>query len=341
MREGSDYGKHNLNQLDIKLAKRFTIDKVRLRVDFDLYNVFNSSWPYTRDDYLLERGDAALAAPDQRAAAPLLQARRATSRSRFRFRSEIAELQKSEVGSTVKSGKSRAIILGFPLFACTVFSPRAAAAQHAPHVDSLDSPGAARASGARCAPASARRMTMRGRRSPEAQRFYDQGLAYLHNYVWIEAARSFHQALRARSEPRARARRTELRLHRAEQAGPGEAGDRDRAGAGARKPATTIKRHVEARALQMAAEEAPRRSVEARGVSQGARRARSRRFPTTSSSLLQRGIAESPDPADRGQGSVAASIPYLRARAQSACAREPHCRPRITSWRTRTRTAAA
>src|ERR1700704_6849389 len=32
--------------------------------------------------------------------------------------------------------------------------------------------------------------------SPEAQSFYDQGLTYLHSYVWIEAARSFHQALR-------------------------------------------------------------------------------------------------------------------------------------------------
>jgi len=32
--------------------------------------------------------------------------------------------------------------------------------------------------------------------SPEAQSFYDQGLAYLHSYVWIEAARSFRQALR-------------------------------------------------------------------------------------------------------------------------------------------------
>jgi tetratricopeptide (TPR) repeat protein len=31
---------------------------------------------------------------------------------------------------------------------------------------------------------------------PEAQAFYDQGLAYLHSYVWIEAARSFHEALR-------------------------------------------------------------------------------------------------------------------------------------------------
>jgi tetratricopeptide (TPR) repeat protein len=33
--------------------------------------------------------------------------------------------------------------------------------------------------------------------SAEAQSFYDQGLDYLHSYVWIEAARSFHQALRA------------------------------------------------------------------------------------------------------------------------------------------------
>lgn len=32
--------------------------------------------------------------------------------------------------------------------------------------------------------------------SAEAQAFYDQGINYLHSYVWIEAARSFHQALR-------------------------------------------------------------------------------------------------------------------------------------------------
>jgi tetratricopeptide (TPR) repeat protein len=32
--------------------------------------------------------------------------------------------------------------------------------------------------------------------SKEAQAFYDQGLNYLHGYVWIEAARSFSQALR-------------------------------------------------------------------------------------------------------------------------------------------------
>ncbi len=32
--------------------------------------------------------------------------------------------------------------------------------------------------------------------SQDAQAYYDQGLAYLHSYVWIEAARSFHEALR-------------------------------------------------------------------------------------------------------------------------------------------------
>jgi tetratricopeptide (TPR) repeat protein len=32
--------------------------------------------------------------------------------------------------------------------------------------------------------------------SSEAQAYYEQGLAYLHSYVWIEAARSFNQALR-------------------------------------------------------------------------------------------------------------------------------------------------
>ena len=47
MREGLDYGKYNLNQLDVRFAKRFTTGKTRLRVDLDLYNLFNSSWPYT------------------------------------------------------------------------------------------------------------------------------------------------------------------------------------------------------------------------------------------------------------------------------------------------------
>jgi hypothetical protein len=47
IREGLMYGDHDLNQLDVKLAKRFTFGEYRVRFDFDIYNVFNSSWPYT------------------------------------------------------------------------------------------------------------------------------------------------------------------------------------------------------------------------------------------------------------------------------------------------------
>ena len=32
--------------------------------------------------------------------------------------------------------------------------------------------------------------------SAQAQAYYDQGIAYLHSYVWVDAARSFHEALR-------------------------------------------------------------------------------------------------------------------------------------------------
>ena len=47
MREGLDYGKQNLSQLDLRASKRFQVGKYRLRGDFDLFNVFNSNWPYT------------------------------------------------------------------------------------------------------------------------------------------------------------------------------------------------------------------------------------------------------------------------------------------------------
>ena len=47
MREGQDYGKQNLSQLDLRASKRFTVGKYRLRGDFDLFNVLNSNWPYT------------------------------------------------------------------------------------------------------------------------------------------------------------------------------------------------------------------------------------------------------------------------------------------------------
>jgi len=47
IREGLLYGDHDLSQLDLRLAKRFEFGRTRLRVDFDVYNIFNSSWPFT------------------------------------------------------------------------------------------------------------------------------------------------------------------------------------------------------------------------------------------------------------------------------------------------------
>jgi tetratricopeptide (TPR) repeat protein len=142
--------------------------------------------------------------------------------------------------------------------------------------------------------------------SKQAQAFYDQGLAYLHSYVWVEAARSFHQALRLDSS---------LALaHLGLTIALAELNARDAAHAELERAKTLAKsdherRHVNARALQMAAEEAPgdaakltayRASLDAALLA----------FPLDEQFWLQRGQAQSSDPAERGQGSVAGSIAF-------------------------------
>ena len=47
MAVGVNYGFVNLSQLDIRASKRIKLDKVRLRLDFDAYNLTNSDWPFT------------------------------------------------------------------------------------------------------------------------------------------------------------------------------------------------------------------------------------------------------------------------------------------------------
>src|SRR5436190_11557091 len=47
VREGLDYGDQNLHQVDLRASKRFRFAKYRVRFDFDLYNLFDSNWPYT------------------------------------------------------------------------------------------------------------------------------------------------------------------------------------------------------------------------------------------------------------------------------------------------------
>ncbi|MEO7134852.1 MAG: hypothetical protein ABI024_11605 [Vicinamibacterales bacterium] len=206
----------------------------------------------------------------------------------------------------MNSGKSRTTLLGFPLF-LVLMAAAGAAAQHAAHA--LPSIPQALLE---------RPVTLRtgvgavhddaGTKSQEAQRFYDQGLAYLHNFVWIEAARSFHQALRL--DPNLALAHVGLSYAYIEL---NQSALANRSIAAAQVQSATggdhVRRHVEARSLQMVAEAAagdPAKLAAYRKALDGAIAA----FPNDLEFLLLRGIAESPDANDRGQGSVAGSIPY-------------------------------
>jgi len=140
--------------------------------------------------------------------------------------------------------------------------------------------------------------------STRAQAFYDQGLAHLHSYVWLEAARSFNQALTL--DPKMALAHEGLAVAYSELNAPSLAkAALDRA----KTLAATDhdKRHVAARALQVAGQ-----TVAYRAALDEALKA----FPLDEELWLARGQAASDDPAERGQGSVAASVPfYEKARA--------------------------
>jgi hypothetical protein len=63
MREGLDYGDQNLHQLDLRATKRFRFAQYRVRFEFDLYNVFNSNWPYTVNNTFANTATAAWLRP--------------------------------------------------------------------------------------------------------------------------------------------------------------------------------------------------------------------------------------------------------------------------------------
>ncbi|HKB13390.1 MAG TPA: hypothetical protein VKD69_22145 [Vicinamibacterales bacterium] len=148
--------------------------------------------------------------------------------------------------------------------------------------------------------------------SAEAQQFYDQGLAYLHSYVWLEAARSFNQALRL--DPQLAMAHAGLTVAYTELNLPGQArAALDRAQSLA--ATSHDKRHVELRALQMAAEAAPRDEARLAACRAALDRALTE-FPADEELWLRRGQAESSDPAERGQGSTGGSVRfYEKARA--------------------------
>src|SRR5688572_27513817 len=147
-----------------------------------------------------------------------------------------------------------------------------------------------------------------GTKSKEAQAFFDQGLAYLHSFVWIEAARSFHEALR--HDAALALAHVGLSYCYVELSKPPQAKQAITAAqALAANADNHVRRHVEARALQMAAEDAPNDPAKLAAYRKSLDTAIAA-FPNDVELLLKRGMAESPDPADRGQGSGLASVPF-------------------------------
>jgi len=144
--------------------------------------------------------------------------------------------------------------------------------------------------------------------SRAAQGFYDQGLACLHSFMWLDAARSFNRAIAL--DPRLAIAHvqlsiayTELNLAAAAKSALAaaqtlstDANDHDRT-------------HVMLRSVQMTAEEAPRDSTRLAAY-RAALDAALRKYPQDEELWLARGLAESVDPAERGQGSGASSIEY-------------------------------
>ena len=153
-----------------------------------------------------------------------------------------------------------------------------------------------------------------GTKSKQAQAFYDQGLAYLHSFVWIEAARSFHEALR--HDPNLALAHVGLSYCYVELSKPAEAKSAMAIAEQLVRRATAsavaddhVKRHVDARVLQMAAEDTPRDTAKLAAYRKSLDSAIAA-FPGDVEFVLKRGMAESPDPAERGQGSVMASVAF-------------------------------
>jgi tetratricopeptide (TPR) repeat protein len=154
----------------------------------------------------------------------------------------------------------------------------------------------------------------------QAQSFYDQGLAYLDSYVFLEAARSFHQALRIDPD----CAMAWMGLARAEEGlerhAPAQAAIA-RAQTLSARATEKEKRFIALRAEQMAAVAAPNPEEEQRrhaAYKESLDRALAA-FPEDAELWIWRGNAEEPGPWGRGQFGEAPSISFYEA----ALARSP------------------
>ncbi len=150
-------------------------------------------------------------------------------------------------------------------------------------------------------------------KTPAVQALYDQGLAYLHSYVWIEAARSFHQALREDPD----CAMAWMGLARAEQAMNRDAESQAAIGkAKALEPKVSEgeRRHIELRAQQIDAQLAPadKESEKHDAYKRAIERALAK-DPSDAELWILRGNAEEPGPWGRGQAGGIGAIAFYEA----------------------------
>jgi tetratricopeptide (TPR) repeat protein len=149
--------------------------------------------------------------------------------------------------------------------------------------------------------------------SPRAQALYDQGLAYLHSYVWIEAARSFHEAIRL--DPKLAM--AWMGLARAEQAmnrGAAASAAIEKATALAPRATDLEKTYVALRAQQMEAQNAPpEQEAEKHAAYKRALEQAIAAHPAEAELWILRGNAEEPGPWGRGQAGGIGAVAYYEA----------------------------
>lgn len=158
--------------------------------------------------------------------------------------------------------------------------------------------------------------------SPEALAFYEQGLALLHSYEWIDAARSFHQALRA--DPQLALAELGLSQTYLQMAMPTEAREHLDAAAklaGERSTSDRERALIDAAKLQLAAVLAPSPERPAKlDAYRQALDALVASDPNDVETLLLRGLAEEPSGWGRGQQGGESTLPFYR----GALAKDPN-----------------
>jgi tetratricopeptide (TPR) repeat protein len=146
--------------------------------------------------------------------------------------------------------------------------------------------------------------------TPVAQPFYDQGLAYLHSYSWIAAARSFNEARRLDAGSALALVGLSIAYAELNQSAAADQAIRSAITLSSRSSAHD-RVHIEVRVRQIAAQAASGSEPTFAAYRQSLDHALER-FPLDAELWLLRGMAEAANPADRGQSSPPSAIPFYQ-----------------------------